>query len=102
MKKVILTLSVIALAFAVSACQKDSDEKEIEKTAPYAPEVYWNDSYSGKLGLQLGSTKSGKPRMTLGGELLYVTGVNCYNLFVQCHEADRRGTARGEKGGAPP
>ena len=56
MKKVILTLSVIALAFAVSACQKDSDEKEIEKTAPYAPEVYWEDSYSGKLGLLLGST----------------------------------------------
>lgn len=97
MKKVILTLSVIALAFAVSACQKDSDEKKIEKTAPYAPEVYWNDSYSGKLGLQLGSTKSGKPRMTLGGELLYVTGVNCYNLFVQCHEADRMGTAMMER-----
>ena len=72
-------------------------KKKIEKTAPYAPEVYWNDSYSGKLGLQLGSTKFGKPRMTLGGELLYVTGVNCYNLFVQCHEADRMGTAMMER-----
>ena len=65
----------------------------------YAPDVYWEDGYSGKYGIQQGTLASrpGEPRMFLGGEPLYVTGVNCYNLFVQSFEADNMGTGEIEE-----
>uniref|UniRef100_A0A9X9ZA85 Glycoside Hydrolase Family 5 Endo-mannanase n=2 Tax=metagenome TaxID=256318 RepID=A0A9X9ZA85_9ZZZZ len=62
-----------------------------EKDTRSAMERYWAEDYSGPLGIQTGEIVSGStklPRMYLGEKLLYVTGVNCYNLFVQSFESD--------------
>lgn len=94
MKETILTLASLALLLALPSCQKDSSGDTDDSVGVYAPDVYWAEDYSGKYGIQLGSavTKPGEPRMSLGGTPLYVTGVNCYNLFVQCHESDNMQT----------
>jgi len=95
-KIALILLSIVC----VSSCKKDgSGKKEDEGTVKYAPEVYWADGYSGKMGIQIGSiaARPNEPRMILGGEPLYVTGVNCYNLFVQCHEADNMNTFQMEQ-----
>lgn len=77
-----------------SACQKDNGGKSDDDGGVYAPDVYWADSYSGSYGIQLGTavSKPDEPRMRLAGTPLYITGVNCYNLFVQCHETDNMKT----------
>ncbi len=56
-----------------------------------ALERYWDDAYSGPWGIQAGNLEvngTPVPRLFLAGKPLYVTGMNCYNLFVQCHEAN--------------
>ncbi|MCQ2143541.1 MAG: hypothetical protein MJY56_05675 [Bacteroidales bacterium] len=53
------------------------------KTSTYGPELYWADDYDGPLGLQLGTSASGEPRMMLAGVQLYTTGVNAFNIFTQ-------------------
>ena len=63
-------LSVLAL----SSC---SQEKH-PAAGVYAIDKYWSESYTGPLGIQVSGGL-----MTLAGEPLYVTGVNCYNLFIQ-------------------
>ncbi|MCQ2143586.1 MAG: hypothetical protein MJY56_05905 [Bacteroidales bacterium] len=45
---------------------------------------YWSDRYEGPLGIQVDTT--GIPAMTLAGEEVHMTGVNCYSLFLQCIE----------------
>lgn len=92
--------------FTVSCCGdggggKDKPGKTTED-AKWALDVYWSDDYSGNLGIQQGimpsaSSKAGKQAMFLGGIPLYVTGVNCYNLFVQCHETDDMDTGEMEE-----
>ena len=70
---------------------KDNPEKDPRS----ALERYWDDAYSGEWGIQikeLNVNGNAVPRMFIGGKPLYVTGVNCYNLFVECHEADRMKT----------
>ncbi len=54
--------------------------------AVWAPDVYWADDYDGPIGIPVGESKSGEPRMTLGGVQLYCSGINCYNLLVQTWE----------------
>lgn len=91
-------ISALLLLTVTAACQKN-DDKNSKTEVKYAPDVYWDNGYAGKYGIQLGTiaSKPRKPRMILGGEPLYVTGVNCYNLFVQSFEADDMGTGEIEK-----
>lgn len=42
---------------------------------------YWDEDYSGRLGIQVSG--KGSPLMRLAGRPLYVSGVNCYDLFIQ-------------------
>ncbi|MGN0202390.1 MAG: hypothetical protein ACI399_05735 [Candidatus Cryptobacteroides sp.] len=97
MKSRIFTLAASALLLAAISCQSDNkgDSKDSVEGV-FAPDVYWETGYSGKYGIQTGSAinKPDAPRMQLGGKPLYVTGVNCYNLFVQCHEADNMQTGQ--------
>ena len=100
MKKALLVLAAMAVAVGLSSCKKDDGGKDdggksdSSQTAPYALDLYWDSSWSGKLGIQMGSlsSDSSEKRMILGGVPLYVTGTNCYNLFVQCFEADNMQT----------
>ena len=80
----ILALAALAVSTLVS-CEKDPVDDPAEDTRS-ALERYWADDYVGKLGIQVqDATISGEkqPRMYMGGKLLYVTGMNCYNLFNQ-------------------
>lgn len=112
MKERLLTMMTILAILAIilvvscggSGSGKDApdDPYDSSGTASSSVDKYWADGYTGKLGIQLGklpasSPKDGEPRMYLGGDLLYVTGVNCYNLFVQCHESDNMNTDLMEK-----
>ena len=95
MKSTIYTIVAFTLLTANIACQtEDKDKTQDVSAGIFAPDVYWEDGYSGKYGIQIGSAinDSKAPRMQLGGNPLYVTGVNCYNLFVQCHETDNMET----------
>lgn len=93
-KTIIFTLAAAAFSIIMPACQKEKGGNSGESGGEYALDVYWSDSYSGKYGIQVGTavTKPNQPSMMLGGTPLYVTGVNCYNLFVQCHETDNMNT----------
>ena len=84
--------------FVLCACKGGDTDPDQPQSGKWAPDVYWESSYSGPKGIQLGTLPSDatKPRMYLGGELLYVTGTNCYNLFVQCHESDNLNTSEME------
>ena len=94
------SLAVLAITLVVSCGGSGGgkdDPDDSGGTTLSAVEKYWSEDYAGKQGIQLGtlpssSPNAGKPRMYLGGTLLYVTGVNCYNLFVQCHESDNMNT----------
>lgn len=74
------------LAFTACGCSNekvsDNDNKD---NAPETPtlEKYWADDYQGKYGIQVKELPSGAPRMYMADQLLYVTGVNCFNLFSQ-------------------
>ena len=95
MKSTIYRIVAFTLLTANIACQtEDKDKTQDVSAGIFAPDVYWEDGYSGKYGIQIGSAinDSKAPRMQLGGNPLYVTGVNCYNLFVQCHETDNMET----------
>ncbi len=96
MKTKLVLFAAFALMICLPACNKEGSENENTggETAKYAPDIYWSDNYTGKYGIQTGTLSSlpGKPRMLLGGVPLYATGVNCYNLFVQCNEADNMQT----------
>ena len=83
----------------MQACDKENKSGSDENSYELATDVYWADNYSGAYGIQLGAASSSpeKPRMMLGGVPLYVTGVNCYNLFVQCHETDNMQTKEMEE-----
>lgn len=88
MVKKIRFVTLLTVVLAV-ACSKDGSEKEA--LSAYALDVYWAGDYSGPLGIQVGTESVGgvqQPRMYIAGKTLYVTGMNCYNLFVQCHESD--------------
>lgn len=87
------------MAVLICGCEKDPNENPDTDTRS-AIERYWADDYTGEYGIQQGeSTVNGKkvPRMFLGGKLLYTVGMNCYNLFVQCWEADNMRTTSMEK-----
>lgn len=98
MKKSFIYLLLVVLASFTSCKGEETGKEESENGGTWAPEVYWSSSYSGPKGIQIGTLPSdpGKARMFLGGELLYVFGTNCYNLFVQCHEADNMNTSEME------
>ncbi len=100
MKTQLLKFAALALIFCLPACEKDDKGGSTDgSTAKFAPDIYWSDNYAGKYGIQTGTLASlpGKPRMMLGGVPLYATGVNCYNLFVQCHETDNMQTKEMEE-----
>lgn len=97
-----LYTAVAVLAFvlmAASGCDKNPQD-DPAKDSRSALERYWADDYAGELGIQIGSyviNGNGVPRLFLGGKPLYVTGMNCYNLFVQCHEANSMNTTNMEQ-----
>lgn len=76
----IIFLIAAAFLFCLVSCEKDPQGNEV-KAGEYALDLYWADDYAGKLGIQVSTGST--PLMTLAGEPLYVTGVNCYNLFNQ-------------------
>lgn len=87
------------IAMVTYGCQKAHGDNP-EKDTRSALERYWADDYTGELGIQIGErviNGVSVPRMFLGGKPLYVTGMNCYNLFVQCHEADKMNTTNMEE-----
>lgn len=92
MRKSIIIFILFSLLPLFAFCGKDDGAKK-GGTVEYAPDLYWESGYSGKLGVQVGSisSKPGEPRMLLGGQPLYVTGINCYNLFTQSFETDNMG-----------
>ncbi len=79
-----LALLLLGVGSACS-CNGTGPEKGQGQTAL---EAYWSDDYAGPLGIHVKTSSDGKSRMYLADKLLYVTGMNCYNLFVQCHESD--------------
>lgn len=86
-------------AILIFGCEKSPNDNP-DKDSRSALERYWADDYSGELGIQQGEWTvygASVPRMFLGGKLLYVTGTNCYNLFVQCHDADKMNTDQMEQ-----
>ena len=90
---------IVLLALFVCGCEKDPTDNP-DKDSRSALERYWADDYTGEIGIQQGDCNIKgvvMPRMYLGGKLLYVTGVNCYNLFVQCHDSDGMKTELMEK-----
>ena len=99
MRKTLYLLTSLILSLSLPACDKENKSGSEENSFEFATDVYWADNYSGAYGIQLGATSSGpeKPRMMLGDVPLYVTGVNCYNLFVQCHETDNMQTKEMEE-----
>lgn len=91
--------SLALMAVLICSCEKDPKENP-EKDTRSALERYWADDYTGEIGIQQGECNVKGvvvPRMYLGGKLLYVTGMNCYNLFVQCHESNGMKTENMEK-----
>lgn len=86
----IASVALVLLALFVWGCEKDPSENPDYDTRS-ALERYWANDYTGEIGIQQGeSSVRGVmvPRMFLGGKLLYITGVNCYNLFVQCNDSN--------------
>lgn len=87
MKKVFLLLAVMVV---MASCGKEPSGDPTPGTEPltprkvtYGPELYWADDYDGPLGLQVGTSASGEPRIMLAGVQLYTTGANVFNLFLQ-------------------
>ena len=76
----ILLLIAAAFLLGLVSCEKDPQGNEVS-AAKYALDAYWADDYDGKLGIQV--SEGSTPMMTLAGEPLFVTGINCYNLFNQ-------------------
>ena len=98
MKRFLPFIVLILCPAAFSCCGQDGNAgNSAEDTSGYALDNYWSGNYSGKYGIQIGTSKSGAPEMTLGDVPLYVTGVNCYNLFVQCLDNDGMDTAEMDK-----
>jgi hypothetical protein len=96
MKRALLIIAVAALSLA--ACNKENQENGKGGNGDsYAVDAYWADDYSGVYGIQIETPAGKTAMMTLGGQPLYVTGVNCYNLFVQCHESGTMSTANMEQ-----
>lgn len=93
-KTLIALLSCAFLALGLSGCDKNPKQPSNVGVAEYAPEKYWKDNYSGKLGIQMGKSAHGAARMMLAGAQLYTTGLNVYNLFAQSWERDNMGTGR--------
>lgn len=93
-KFIISVFAFALLALSFSSCDKTPKQDKNVGVAQYAPDVYWADNYKGKLGIQMGKSRSGAARMMLGGVQLYVTGLNVYNLFPQSWERDNMGTKR--------
>lgn len=82
--------AALLLGILPGGCGKDPAEDPVKDTRS-ALERYWADDYTGDLGIHQREciiNGASVPRMYLGGKLLYVTGMNCYNLFVQCHESN--------------
>ncbi len=93
MRITLFKLSTLLLLPLLFACGEDNKLGKDEGKVQYAPDLYWESSYSGKMGLQLETLPSkGEPRMYLAGVPIYCTGMNCYNLFVQSFELDNMGT----------
>ena len=89
----------VILALLACGCEKDPSNNPDNDTRS-ALERYWAEDYTGEIGIQQGECNVKGvvvPRMLLGGKPLYVTGVNCYNLFVQCHDSDGMKTERMEQ-----
>lgn len=94
---ILIILSASLLVSAAAPARYPGSKEHVVVTDAF--ETYWDDGYSGKLGIQVeeATIEDGGPRMTLAGKPLYVTGVNCYNLFVQCFERDNMGVGEIEE-----
>ena len=97
MRRTLLTIAAVVLS--LTACNKDDVQEngKEETSGSYAIDAYWANDYSGAYGIQIETPTGKSTMMKLGGKPLYVTGVNCYNLFVQCHEANAMSTTDMEK-----
>lgn len=111
---------LIIFFFALALCSCGS-----RQALSYAPDAYWLDSYQGPYGIQVSGICPGQseqhahdshasctqssgserhdcptkaaPTMLLAGLPLHATGLNCYDLLVQCHEADSMATTQMEQ-----
>lgn len=95
----IASVALAILALVVCGCEKDPKGNP-DKDTRCALDCYWAEDYTGEIGIQQKEYPVNGalvPRMFLGGKLLYVTGMNCYNLFVQCHESNGMKTENMEK-----
>ena len=68
-------LCILALCSCSSKAEFDQEPVKHDALADY-----WESGYSGPVGLQAGNV-SGVPTILLAGLPLYVTGINCYDLF---------------------
>lgn len=94
-KKYFRATPVIAafIMLLACSCKPGDDNGKAPSERQTAMEAYWSGDWQGPMGIQVQNDPySGAPMMYLGGKPLYTTGVNCYNLFVQCHEADKMNT----------
>lgn len=85
MKRTIILFAIV-FAFGAVSCEKDPSGADDmggggAQSSGYAPDVYWSEDYSGRLGIQVSTGDT--PMMMLADLPLYITGVNCYDLFNQ-------------------
>lgn len=80
MKKIVFFIAVAAVLASCSP-ERQPGGDDLPGSGADALELYWAEDYSGPLGIQVSQTPT--PLMLLAGEPLYVSGVNCYNLFLQ-------------------
>ncbi|MBR5034161.1 MAG: cellulase family glycosylhydrolase [Bacteroidales bacterium] len=93
-------LVLLLVMMTASGCNPVDTPDNPEKDTRSALDRYWSDDYSGAIGIQQGQhivNGATVPRMYLGGKLLYVSGMNCYNFFVQCHESNGMNTTNMEE-----
>ena len=83
-----MSLVSLAVLFLISAsCAGPVENNPLDR--------YWDESYSGELGFHASGVD--QRLLTLAGKPLYISGVNCYNLFLQCFEKDSMRTTEMEE-----
>lgn len=93
-KSLVAAIAILLFGAALTSCDDKNNQPSNVGVAEYAPEKYWQDKYTGELGIQMGKSAHGSARMMLGGVQLYTTGLNVYDFFAQSWERDGMGTNR--------